>query len=94
MIKCKVCNGTGDCPFCMGSGVVEKGFVSKMEVRCEACDGLGICERCRGSGMVQSYSGNRVRIRCPECGFLKDIFTRRRPVQIDCVCGTTVVLND
>jgi hypothetical protein len=94
MIECKICNGSGDCSFCLGIGLVTKGFFSKSEVHCAACDGTGLCARCDGSGEVKGILGKRIRIRCPECGFLKDVFTRQRPIQMKCICGATVVLED
>jgi hypothetical protein len=90
---CKACKGSGRCPVCSGRGLVTRGFFSQKERNCAGCDGMGRCPKCKGSGNAPVYSAKIVRIRCPKCGFLKDIFTKQRPVQIECICGTSLILR-
>lgn len=44
---CKNCYGTGDCPFCNGSGIYRS---YGLAVECQACDHYGNCSSCGGDG--------------------------------------------
>lgn len=45
---CNICNGTGKCPWCNGSGW-EIWQIDK----CDHCDGTGTCPNCHGTGKIE-----------------------------------------
>ena len=51
-IKCTVCNGTGVCKHCNGTG---RGTKLGTDVKCSACDGHPKCKSCDGKGYKVRY---------------------------------------
>lgn len=47
-MKCKQCQGTGDCAMCEGLGEVLN--AQNRYVPCETCQGTGTCPQCVGYG--------------------------------------------
>lgn len=47
-IYCPMCNGSGDCQACDGTGLHE-GKVGDRP--CELCSGSAVCDCCNGSGL-------------------------------------------
>ncbi len=45
--ECEVCNGTGDCWWCDGTGEDDNGD------ECLDCDNTKICDTCNGTGIEQ-----------------------------------------
>lgn len=52
-IKCRSCNGTGNCSRCNGTG--KDPDVIRAQVPCRRCNGSGKCPGCNGSGIVNGY---------------------------------------
>ena len=42
--RCMNCSGTGECPYCYGSGI--NMAIGAEEFRCPACQGTGWCANC------------------------------------------------
>jgi hypothetical protein len=93
MRSCNSCRGTGKCPRCDGSGTMTVGFFSKTEKVCDRCGGLGKCNSCNGIGQLSHSSSEINRVRCPKCGTVMEVTTDKRPLQIPCECGTTLMLK-
>jgi len=45
-----LCNGTGKCNTCNGTGMMWKGFGLSGKTKCPNCNGNGRCSGCRGTG--------------------------------------------
>lgn len=60
MEKCKNCNGTGECYYCLGAKDLNKISPSPVllnknknkEVKCHVCKGTGKCPICGGTGKI------------------------------------------
>ncbi len=50
--ECPDCCGTGDCPWCYGTGMEEEGGIA-----CSCCFGNGKCDMCGGTGEVEETEG-------------------------------------
>lgn len=49
---CPACNGSSECPDCMGEG----------DPDCPECEGQGVCNECQGDGFMHDE------YECAECG--------------------------
>ena len=66
-VPCRMCNASGTCAFCAGTGTIESR-------QCSACSGGGRCHRCGGNGSWKRSTLRRPRsvvtgaARCTDCG--------------------------
>jgi ribosomal protein S27E len=70
------------------------GFFSKNEKDCDECKGLGLCNVCQGKGTIPQSSTTIAKVKCPKCGDVKVIRSEKRPFEIHCDCGTTLLIRN
>ena len=61
--KCTICNGSGKCDACFGTGILR--YEDSREIiydeytnepkKCASCSGTGICSRCHGTGNYDKH---------------------------------------
>jgi hypothetical protein len=53
LITCPICNGTGKCKPCKGTGTVWDRRGPFITNNCEGCGGTGNCPRCHGDRYIR-----------------------------------------
>jgi len=56
--ECPLCEGSGECVHCDGTGWIDGTWRDEVDVPCEHCQGTGNCPTCDGTGVVPAVEDN------------------------------------